>query len=242
MYRDPEPYAGITELADAERGLLNYYSNIISLVFDNSSLKSLDMANLRVLEFGAGTGYLSQLIEDKYRIKVDCLEIDQTLIGILKNKGFKTFSSLETITGKYDLIFSSNVLEHIEDDRRVLADLRQYLEFNGQLVTYVPAFPILFSNLDISVGHYRRYTKGELKEKLSQAGYVVGRIQYADSLGFPASLLLRLVGYKSQGNLGGLTSLSVYDRLIFPISKFLDKVGFKYLLGKNLIVHASLRK
>jgi SAM-dependent methyltransferase len=239
---DPVPYSGISELADAEQGLFNYYSNIISLVVQKSSVKSFDGSKFRVLEFGAGTGFLSELMQEKYGVEVDCLEIDETLIEILKSKGFRTFSTLEMLTGKYDLIFSSNVLEHIEHDCVVLADLTKYLQQSGQLVTYVPAFPILFSDLDRSVGHYRRYTKRELRKKLRQAGYKINRIQFVDSLGFPASLLLRLLGYKSKGNLGGLTSLRVYDRFFFPISKLLDQLGFRFLFGKNLIVHASLRK
>lgn len=242
MSVDPVPYSGISELADAEQGLFNYYSNIISLVVQKSTVKISDGSKFRVLEFGAGTGFLSELMQEKYDVEVDCLEIDETLIEILKSKGFRTFSTLEMLTGKYDLIFSSNVLEHIEDDCVVLADLAEYLKQSGQLVTYVPAFPILFSDLDRSVGHYRRYTKRELQRKLRQAGYKINQIQFVDSLGFPASLLLRLLGYKSKGNLGGLTSLRVYDRFFFPISKLLDQLGFRFLFGKNLIVHASLRK
>ena len=242
MSVDPVPYSGISELADAEQGLFNYYSNIISLVVQKSTVKISDGSKFRVLEFGAGTGFLSELMQEKYDVEVDCLEIDETLIEILKIKGFRTFSTLEMLTGKYDLIFSSNVLEHIEDDCVVLADLAEFLKLSGQLVTYVPAFPILFSDLDRSVGHYRRYTKRELRRKLRQAGYKINQIQFVDSLGFPASLLLRLLGYKSKGNLGGLTSLRVYDRFFFPISKLLDQLGFRFLFGKNLIVHASLRK
>jgi hypothetical protein len=50
------------------------------------------------------------------------------------------------------------------------------------------------------------------------------------------------MGYKSRGNIGGLASLRIYDKLIFPISRLLDSLGLKHLIGKNLIVHARLRK
>ena len=242
MTNDPIPYSGISELADAEQGLFNYYSNIVALVFDNSFLENRYASNFRVLEFGAGTGFLSELMQQKYGVEIDCLEIDETLINILRKKGFRTFSNLELLHGEYDLIFSSNVFEHIENDSLALAELSKFLKQNGKLVTYVPAFPILFSDLDRAVGHYRRYSKREMKRKLQWAGYRVNRIHYVDSLGFPASLLLRLIGYKSKGNLGGLTSLRVYDRYLFPISKFLDLLGIRFVFGKNLIVHASLRK
>ena len=145
------------------------------------------------------------------------------------------------IDKKYDLIFTSNVLEHIEKDVAVLSDLGQLLMPTGKLVNYVPAFPILFSDLDISVGHFRRYTKKELRLKLNEAGYKVDKIHYVDSLGFPASLLIRVIGYKSRGNVGGLRSMRIYDNYVFPLSKILDQIGFKKLFGKNIVVYASLR-
>ena len=35
-------------------------------------------------------------------------------------------------------------------------------------------------------------------------------------------------------------SLKFYDKLIFPVSRFLDSLGFKYIVGKNIFV--SLKK
>jgi hypothetical protein len=93
---------------------------------------------------------------------------------------------------------------------------------------------MLFSDLDRSVGHFRRYTKVDLREKLQTNGFKVRKLQFADSLGFFASLLIRFTGYKSKGNLGGLKSIKLYDKYIFPLSKSLDMIGLKYLFGKNL--------
>jgi SAM-dependent methyltransferase len=234
------PYSGISELADAEQGLLNYYSNIIDLVAGSFLRTKSSVSEISVLEFGAGTGFLSELLQEKFNVKADCLEIDPTLLEILQQKGFNTYSKLIEIDKKYDLIFSSNVLEHIEKDVEVLNNLRQLLKPTGELVNYIPAFPILFSGLDVSVGHFRRYTKRELKLKLEEAGYKVDKIHYVDSLGFPASLLLRIIGYRSRGNIGGLRSMRIYDRYIFPFSKILDQIGFKWLFGKNIVVYSSL--
>jgi SAM-dependent methyltransferase len=242
MKKNGSPYTGITELADAEQGLTNYYSHIVKLILKNASLDESNLSNISILEFGAGTGFLSELIQDSLRVKVDCLEIDETLTKILNEKGFQTYSSIGVVDKAYDLIFSSNVLEHIQNDLEVLAELSSLLKPHGNLVTYVPAFPILFSELDEAVGHYRRYTKKELMEKLKLSGYVIHKIQFVDSIGFPASLFLRLVGYKSLGNIGGLKSMKFYDQIVFPISKKLDQVGFKKVFGKNLIAHATLRK
>jgi predicted SAM-dependent methyltransferase len=59
------------------------------------------------------------------------------------------------------MIYSSNVLEHIEDDSRALNEMFAKLQINGKLAIYVPAFMFLFSDLDIKAGHFRRYSKKE---------------------------------------------------------------------------------
>jgi len=240
MTNEKETYSGIAELADAEQGLLNYYSNIVNLIVKGSLRKNAN--DIRILEFGAGTGFLSELMQQEFGVKIDCLEIDLTLLNILNRKGFKTFSDLSMLQDKYDLIFSSNVLEHIENDSEVLLNLKSHLAPNGVLVTYVPAFPILFSDHDRAVGHFRRYTKKSLMLKLLHAGFEIDRLRYVDSIGFPASLLVRIFGYKSRGNIGGLASFRIYDKYFFPVSRALDELGFKKIVGKNLIAHASQRK
>ncbi len=61
-----------------------------------------------------------------------------------------------------------NVLEHLEDDRMVLRQMRQLLQPGGRLLLLVPAHPVLFNGIDESVHHYRRYTARELREKLEE--------------------------------------------------------------------------
>jgi SAM-dependent methyltransferase len=240
MKDSSDPYSGITELADAEQGLNRYYSNIVDLIFGMNLENRKITSEMKILEFGAGTGFLAEIIQRKYKVDVDCLEIDPTLISTMKKKGLRTFESLDSLNCKYDLIYSSNVLEHIENDSLSLAQLKPYLALDGNLAIYVPAFPILFSDLDRKVGHFRRYTKSDLRNKLNANGYKICKIQFADCLGFFASVLIIVSGYKSKGNLGGIRSLKFYDRYIFPISKFLDAAGLRYLFGKNLFSVAQI--
>ena len=112
------------------------------------------------------------------------------------------------------------------------------LTTEGILAVYVPALPFLFSQLDHKVGHFRRYTKRELESKLLNSGYEVEKIEYVDSLGVLAALLTKAIGYKNQAGLGSTRSLLIYDKVIFPISKVLDQMFMKHVLGKNLFVRA----
>jgi hypothetical protein len=139
-----------------------------------------------------------------------------------------------------DFIYTSNVIEHIENDLQTLKDLNNTLSKYGTIVIYVPAFQVLFSDLDRKAGHYRRYSKKDLKEKLVKSGFTIENICYVDSIGFFAGMTIRILGWRKVGNLGNSKSLKFYDKLIFPISKLLDHLGFKYLFGKNL--YAVARK
>jgi hypothetical protein len=68
-----------------------------------------------------------------------------------------------------------NVLEHIADDRAVLAHLFRVLPMDTRLVFLVPFNPRLTSEFDRQVGHFRRYYTGELEAKMTEAGFVVER-------------------------------------------------------------------
>jgi hypothetical protein len=92
--------------------------------------------------------------------------------------------------------------------------------------------------MDYQVGHVRRYSKPELKRKILNAGFKIDSLSYSDSLGYFATILVKMIGYRETGNLGSTKSLLFYDRFIFPLSKVLDSMGVRHLIGKNLILIA----
>jgi hypothetical protein len=134
-----------------------------------------------------------------------------------------------------DAAYTLNVLEHIPDDVAALRDLRRCLKPGARLFVYVPAFRVLFSSMDVRVGHLRRYRRRDLCLRLRSAGFAVERARYADCLGFFAALLYRLCGNR-EGQLNR-DALRMYDRLAFPLSRGLDQV-VGHVLGKNIWVSA----
>jgi SAM-dependent methyltransferase len=225
-------FSALNELLASESCLQRYNAHTVTLLskyFD----KTQD-----ILEFGAGIGTLAQLWWVSADKKPDCLEIDKNLKDMLTQKGFNCYSSLKEINRTYDGIYTSNVLEHIEDDVTTLKEIQKILRKDSLLAIYVPAFMCLYSGLDVSAGHYRRYGKKELLSKLELSNYEVIDCHYVDSLGFFASLALKYFGYKDGAKLGNNKNLKVYDKFILPISKILDTLGLKHLFGKNILVIA----
>ena len=119
-----------------------------------------------------------------------------------------------------------------------LNEIRRKIKPGGKLAIYVPALPFLYSGLDEKVGHYRRYTKKELIKKVSEAGFTVKDCYYNDSLGILATLTVKVLGYKNKVGLGSPKSIVLYDKVVYPISKILDRLIFRKVIGKNLFLFA----
>jgi len=81
-----------------------------------------------------------------------------------------------------DLLTLWDVLEHTPDDRAVLRQLRAALRPGGHLALSLPAYQWLFTNNDKVAMHYRRYTRGGIVERLSQAGFEVVKATYVNVL------------------------------------------------------------
>ncbi len=225
-------YAGEAELWANEANLPRYNLDIVR------KLSRLASSNARVLEFGAGIGSLAQIWTKETGIKPICLEIDSNLKNIIQDRGFECYSNLEDIEGQFELIYSSNVLEHIEDDQKALEQLYQKLRPGGALALYLPAFQCLYSDFDAAIGHYRRYEKAELIYKLQNAHLSIEKCEYADSIGFFAWLTTKTKKHDRNAKQSNDCQLKFYDQFIFPLSGALDKFGMKYVFGKNLLAIA----
>lgn len=92
---------------------------------------------------------------------------------------------------EFDAIGAFDVLEHIDEDLSVLAQLYRALKPGGTLLLTVPQHPWLWSSSDDRACHVRRYTAVGLHEKLKQAGFCIGRSTSFVSLLLPAMLLSR---------------------------------------------------
>jgi SAM-dependent methyltransferase len=229
-------YSGNSELLALEQGAPNYNRMLIRRFAQ--ALPNGKQKEARVLDFGAGIGALSRLWVDEGMGPIHCYEPDLAQCDQILARGLQGYSDLKKLPTKYDLIFLSNVLEHIKDDLEVLAEIKDsLLNSSGVLVIYVPAFQILYSVIDQKVGHHRRYSKQNLLNTVGKAGFEEIECEYVDSLGFFAAFAVRILRL----NAGVATNekiLKLYDEVFLPISLLLDRIGLKNLFGKNLILIA----
>lgn len=188
-----------------------------------------------ILDFGAGIGTLSEAVR-RVGLMPLCLEPDAQQRAELERRGFPTVASLDEVPeGSLDYIYSSNVLEHIENDVETLSALRQKLRGGGRVFLYVPAFQSLYSAMDRAVGHVRRYDRAMLSEKLRAAGYVVEDTYYADVLGYFVTRLFMALGNNTD-KINTFT-LRTYDRFIFPAGHLIERL-VRCPVGKNVVAIA----
>jgi SAM-dependent methyltransferase len=224
---DPSPYPGTANL-EAMEAAHNYHRFLTAMV-----LRYADPAR-RILDFGAGTGTHARALRAR-GIQVCCVEPDPQLRRRLEQDGFRVAASvLDYGPEAFASIYSINVLEHLEDDAAALRELFRATEPGGRVLLYVPAFQLLFSAMDRTVGHLRRYRDRQLAALVQEAGFRVTHCGYVDGLGFLATL-----GYRLLPETGTLNSgkVAFYDRFVFPPSQALDRLTSRWF-GKNLMVVA----
>jgi len=187
-----------------------------------------------ILEVGPGRG---EIIENFISAdnKITMIDTDEEMCKVIRER-FKNSdvrilnSNISSLEEKFDTILYMDVIEHIENDIKELDQAISKLNKNGKLVIIVPAFSILFSDFDKSVGHFRRYTKKNFFN-YKNSEVKLRNLKYFDSLGFFILFLSKILRFK--GNSKAVFGIKVWNMLI-PISRLIDKIIF-HSLGKSLI-------
>jgi SAM-dependent methyltransferase len=137
-----------------------------------------------VLEIGAGMGNLTrQLLPGRKRYVATDIDHDHLdrLSNRLSHRPRLEIAELNAAVpedhapfrGQMDTVICLNVLEHIEDDLDALRNIRSMLEDGGRAVILVPCGQSIFNSLDEELGHFRRYSDDQLRERMTAAGFDV---------------------------------------------------------------------
>lgn len=196
----------------------------------------------RVLEVGAGLGMFTEKLKNDRELVISS-ELDKNLLGFLRDQygSSENVKVVEWDAGDQnnieswwdpDTIACINVLEHIENDRQVLATFSKMLKSGNNLILFVPAFPALYGTIDRLGGHYRRYSKRDLIGKVKQAGFRIKKMEYFNSIGLICWFLVNRI-FKLKGN--NPSSVRFYDKFVVPILAFVE-ARFTIPFGQSLLV------
>ena len=172
-----------------------------------------------VLEIGAGIGNITgRLLPRESYVASD---IDDLHLRYLANRfdgrprvrvariDLERAEDFESRRGAFDTVVCLNVLEHVREDRAALRNMASALAPGGRLCLLVPRGPGLFGALDEALGHERRYTDAELREKVTEAGLEVERLFGFNRVSVPGWYVKgRLLRSRRLGR----TSMRLFDR------------------------------
>ncbi|MDR3406687.1 MAG: glycosyltransferase [Chthoniobacter sp.] len=185
----------------------------------------------RVAELGVGRGNLSKHIRQHGQVLLTDYRLDYLTelqgkwaaqknlqIGKLDMTERADYEQLRAFAP--DSVVFLNVLEHLEDDRAVLRNLFETVPAGCRIVVLVPYNMKLYSEFDKALGHFRRYAKGELEGKMSEAGLQVEKQFFFNKVGVWA--------WYVANTLGGQKALKPWQLRLYgiltPIFKVLDEI------------------
>lgn len=148
-------------------------------------------------DIGGGNGFVAKGLEES---GISTILVEPGIQGCLNAKKRKLrniiCSTLENASLKKNVIPAIglfDVVEHIENDIKFLASIHALLKEDGFIFITAPAFNALWSNEDVSAGHFRRYTRRELEDKLKAVGFVIEYSTYIFSILPMAVFLFRVI-------------------------------------------------
>lgn len=151
------------------------------------------------MEIGCGTGYvLERLVKVYPRAAVLGTEIFVSgLPYAARRVKAARFAQMDArripFRGEFNAVGAFDVIEHIEQDEEVLAQVHAALCPGGILVLTVPQHRWLWSAADDFAMHQRRYSARELHQKLRTAGFELLRSSSFVSTLLPVMTLSRLL-------------------------------------------------
>jgi SAM-dependent methyltransferase len=230
-----EPPNAIADTADFEFAALDEARNYRAALFREFAPQLHD----HVLEVGAGIGQMTaHLVQLPAVTRTLAVEPDPEFCRrhrtlhpdheILEGTA-DTLPAAEA----WDAILSINVLEHIRDDESELRQYRRLLQARrGALCLFVPARPEIYAPIDRDFGHFRRYTRPELRRKLEAAGFEIRRLDYFNLIGYFAWWVNFRLLKKRRFEPG---KVRFFDRRIFPLVHRWESSCLRPPVGQSLI-------
>jgi SAM-dependent methyltransferase len=156
-----------------------------------------------VLDAGCGTG---RNLQEYLRLgPATGVDPSASAVDFCHERGLRevTRAGVESLpfdVGSFDLIFATDVLEHVDDDIAAMRELRRVADSPAVLVVTVPAYMWLWTKHDEALHHRRRYTRANLAERAAASGWEPVIATYFNSLLLPPIALARLARRKVGGS------------------------------------------
>jgi SAM-dependent methyltransferase len=177
------------------------------IIFDWVFRILTDRPAARLLDIGCGTGFNMEQVRARCDGQVVGLDLSTDALTFCRSRNLPNLVGGDGAcspfrSASFDVIMALDLIEHLDDDQAALRELARLLRPGGALIIFAPAFNFLWGLQDDVSHHRRRYTAGELRQKLDQAGLCVDKLSYANMVLLPliwgGRVALRLFGHNDR--------------------------------------------
>lgn len=189
---EAEEYVKLAQVEDR----MWYFRSLHGRLYDALRYGLVGATGARVLDAGCGTGgFLQRLKAWQPSWHLSGIDLSPEACAFARGRGCTvvegSITALPFPDGAFDAIVSGDVLYHIVEHAEALREFRRCLRVGGLLVINVPAYRWLWSYHDERVQSKHRFTRREVIQLLTAAGFRPTFATYWNTLPFPLVVLRR---------------------------------------------------
>ena len=181
----------------------------------------------RVVDVGCGTGATVAAFSSDYRMvgivpSLDAVALARARFPQAEFIHGSAPQDLGELAAETDLFLLMDVLEHVADEIAMLSEIISVARPGAHILITVPALPQLWTEHDVTMGHYRRYVPATLREIWRGLPVEPRLVSYFNSRLYPivrAARLVSRVRHRAAGS--GATDLSLPAP---PVNRMLTRI------------------
>ncbi len=234
---------GLDKLYNYEK--INFwFKNRMKLI--RTVFKKFIKKNSHILEVGAGTGYVAENLINAGFTDYSIGELHLNGLLYAQKRGLTNLYQFDLydppFNDEFDVVAMFDVIEHIENDGKIIQNIGTILKSKGKLVLTVPAHMFLWSKIDDISGHKKRYNIKTISDLLKQNGFKVRYITHFNLTILPFLMIRSFLSKNDYKESNSGLKISTISNTLFNILCTIDRIFlklFKLPAGGSIIAVAE---